>query len=95
MTNDWCRTLDIEPPTLDAVAHHQEANTFALLRVALLELGRLMTLAEAAMRWRKRASLRERRRCRRREPTFVFQGELFFGADRLPMLDWRLRHPRT
>ena len=51
MTNDWCRTLGIEPPTLDAVAHHREANTFALLLVALLERGRPMTLAEAAMRF--------------------------------------------
>jgi len=36
MTNDWCRALGIEPPTLEAVAHHREANTFALLLVAQL-----------------------------------------------------------
>jgi hypothetical protein len=51
MTNDWCRTLGIEQSALDAVAHHREANTFALLLVALLERGHPMTLAEAAMRF--------------------------------------------
>lgn len=51
MTNDWCRTLGIEAPTLAAVAHHREANTFALLLVALLERGKSMTLAEVATRF--------------------------------------------
>ncbi|HXJ34907.1 MAG TPA: hypothetical protein VMS22_12820 [Candidatus Eisenbacteria bacterium] len=51
MTNDWCRALGIEPPTLEAVAHHREANTFALLLVALLERGEPMTLAEVATRF--------------------------------------------
>ena len=51
MTNDWCRTLGIEPPTLPAVVHHREANTFALLLVALLERGESMTLADVATRF--------------------------------------------
>lgn len=36
-TSDWCQTLGITPPKLKAVAGHREANTFALLLVALLE----------------------------------------------------------
>lgn len=31
MTNDWCRTLEMERPTLETVIDHPEANTYALL----------------------------------------------------------------
>lgn len=50
-SNPWCQTLGIEPPRLEAVAHHQEANTYARLIVALLEHGEAMTLAEVAGRF--------------------------------------------
>ena len=48
--NEWCRTLGIEPPDLDAVKDHREANTYARLIVALLERGEPMTLVEVAER---------------------------------------------
>ena len=83
MDNDWCRTLGIEPPTLDAVAHHREANTFALLLVALLERGHPMTLADAAMRfeeagiaWRADA-LSSLKRCKPGRPPVYRDGELY------------------
>lgn len=44
----WCKTLGIERPTIEAVAGLREANTFALLIVALLERDEPMTLADAA-----------------------------------------------
>ncbi len=49
-SNDWCRTLGIERPSVDAVASHPEASSYTLLIVALLERGAPMTLAEAAAR---------------------------------------------
>ncbi len=49
--NDWCLALGIAPPKLEAVAGHREANTFALLLVALLERGAPMTLVEVAARF--------------------------------------------
>lgn len=59
MTNDWCRTLGIEPPTLTVVAHHREANTFALLRCCrgsphrngALHLGRRWRSCPRPQRW--------------------------------------------
>jgi hypothetical protein len=51
MSNPWCRAAGLEPPRLEAVAHHREANTFALLLVALLERGAPMSLAEVAARF--------------------------------------------
>lgn len=83
MTNDWCRTLGIEPPTLDAVAHHREANTFALLLVALLERGRPMTLAEAAMRFEEAGiagrarALSSLKRCKPGRPPVYRDGDLY------------------
>lgn len=83
MTNDWCRTLGIEPPALDAVAHHREANTFALLLVALLERGRPMTLAEAAIRFEE-AGIAERaralsslKRCKPGRPPIYRDGDRY------------------
>ena len=51
MPNEWCEVLGIETPTLEAVAHHAEANTYARLIVALLERGEPMTLAQVAARF--------------------------------------------
>ncbi len=48
--NEWCRTLGIEPPDLDVVKDHREANTYARLIVALLERGEPMTPVEVAER---------------------------------------------
>jgi hypothetical protein len=81
--NDWCRTLGIEPPTLDAVAHHREANTFALLLVALLECGRPMTLADAAMRFEEAGiagradALSSLKRCKPGRPPVYRDGDLY------------------
>lgn len=83
MTNDWCRTLGIEPPTLDAVANHREANTFALLLVALLERGSPMTLAEAAMRFEEAGiagrarALSSLKRCKPGRPPVYRDGDLY------------------
>lgn len=83
MTNDWCRTLGIEPPTLDAVAHHREANTFALLLVALLERGRPMTLTEVAMRFEEAGiagrahALSSLKRCKPGRPPAYRDGDLY------------------
>ncbi len=49
--NDWCRTLGIEVPRLEAVRDHSEAIPYSLLLVALLESGEAMTLDEVAQRF--------------------------------------------
>ncbi len=70
MKNPYCEALGIEVPSLDAVTGHREANTFALLMVALLERGEPMTLAEVAGRFEAAgvcptaAALRSLKRCR-------------------------------
>lgn len=61
--NEWCRVLGIEAPKLEAVARHREANTFALLLVALLERGEPMTLDDVAARFEE-AGIAERARAR-------------------------------
>ncbi len=48
--NRWCEALGIEVPRVEAVKDHREANTYALLIVALLERGGPLTLVEAAER---------------------------------------------
>ena len=48
--NPYCEALGVEPPNLDTVAHHREANTYARLLLALLERGAPMTLAQVAER---------------------------------------------
>lgn len=82
-TNDWCRTLGILPPNLDAVAGHREANTFALLLVALLERSAPMTLADVAARFeeagiaaRSRALL-SLQRCKPGRPPVYREGDLY------------------
>lgn len=47
-TSDWCQTLGLALPKLEAIADHREANAFALLLVALLERGGPVGLAERA-----------------------------------------------
>jgi hypothetical protein len=68
--NDWCRSLDIEVPSLASVKDHTEANTYSLLIVALLEEGRPLSLAEVADRFEDAGiapaprALRSLKRCR-------------------------------
>jgi len=82
MTTDWCQTLGIKPPKLEAVAGHREANTFALLLVALLERGEPMTLADVAARFEE-AGIAERpralfslQRCQPGRPPVYREGDL-------------------
>ncbi len=49
--NPMCRSLGIAAPDLAQLKDHREANTYALLIVALLERGVPMTLAEVAERF--------------------------------------------
>jgi hypothetical protein len=51
VTNPYCEVLGIRVPALDAVRDHPQANTYALLIVALLERGGPLTLTEAAERF--------------------------------------------
>lgn len=81
--SDWCRALGITPPKLDAVLGHREANTFALLLVALLERGEPMTLADVAARFeqagiasRARALL-SLQRCKPARPPVYREGDLY------------------
>jgi len=83
MTTDWCQTLGIKPPKLEAVAGHREANTFALLLVALLERGEPMTLADVAARFEE-AGIAERpralfslQRCQPGRPPVYREGDLY------------------
>jgi hypothetical protein len=82
-SNDWCQTLGITPPKLEAVAGHREANTFALLLVALLERGEPMTLADVAGRFEE-AGIAERsrallslQRCKPGRPPVYREGDLY------------------
>ncbi len=81
--NHWCQTLGITPPKLEAVAGHREANTFALLLVALLERGEPMTLADVAARFEE-AGIAERSRallslsrCNPGRPPVYREGDLY------------------
>jgi len=72
--NPTCRSLGIALPDLARLKDHREANTYALLIVALLERGVPMTLAEVAERFaaagvapRERALL-SLKRCKRSAP---------------------------
>ena len=48
--NRWCEVLGIEVPRVESVKDHREANSYALLLVALLERGEPLTLVEVAQR---------------------------------------------
>lgn len=81
--NAWCRALGIEVPTLEALRGHREANTYALLLVALLEHGAPMTLAEVAHRFEEAgiddapSSLRALKRCRPARPPIYRDGDAY------------------
>jgi hypothetical protein len=82
-SSDWCQTLGIMPPHLGAVAGHRDANTFALLLVALLERGEPMTLADVAARFEE-AGIAERsrallslKRCKPGRPPIYREGDLY------------------
>lgn len=51
MAASYGEILNVTNPSLEAVKHHPEANTYALLIVALIERGGPMTLAEVAARF--------------------------------------------
>jgi hypothetical protein len=79
----WCDILGIAPPKLETVLGHREANTYALLIVALLEHGAPMTLADVATRFaaagvadRSRALL-SLQRCKPARTPVVREGELY------------------
>src|SRR5262249_2904006 len=83
MPKDWCQTLGIERPKLEAVGNHREANTFALLLIALLERGGPMTLSEVAARF-EGAGIAERanallslQRCKPGRPPVYREGDLY------------------
>ncbi len=83
MTNDWCRVLGIAPPRLEAVAGNREANTFALLLVALLERGAPMTLVEVAVRFEQAGiaararALQSLQRCKPGRPPVYRDGDFY------------------
>ena len=85
MTNSYCEALGIEVPSLDAVRGHSRANTYALLLVALLELGGPMTLEEVAGRFERagiaprQAALRSLKRAAGR-PVLRFTGPLCWSV---------------
>lgn len=82
-TNTWCEILGIASPQLASVVDHRDANTYALLLVALLERGEPMTLADVAARFeevgiaeRSRALLSLQRCKPARAPVFR-EGDLY------------------
>ncbi|MBN2195947.1 MAG: hypothetical protein JW751_24225 [Polyangiaceae bacterium] len=82
--NPWCRTLGIERPRLETVAHHREANTYARLIVALLERGEAMTLEEVAQRFalagvsKASNALTALSRCRPARPPVYRDGDRYY-----------------
>ncbi len=80
-SNPYCDVLHIPIPSLAAVKDHREANTFALLLVALLERGGPLTLAEVAERFKdagvasSAAALRSLQRCRPARPPVYRDGD--------------------
>lgn len=97
-TNGWCRPLDIVPPRLEAIAGHREANTYALLIVALLERGEPMTLADVAARFEE-AGVAERsrallslQRCKPGRTPVYREGDLYHLDPHEPRLNsWVVR----
>lgn len=83
MSNAWCKALGIETPSLDAVVRHPDANTYALLLVALLERGGPMTLEDVASRF-EQAGVADRarallslKRCQPARPPVYRVGDLY------------------
>lgn len=81
--NAWCRVLGIAVPDLAVVASHREANTYALLVVALLERGAPMTLEEVARRIAEAGiveagrALAALKRCRPARPPVYRDGDAY------------------
>lgn len=86
MRNPYCEILGIRVPTVDAVKSHPEANTFALMIVALLERGGAMTLREIADRFEHagvapaESALVSLTRCRPARPP-VYRDEDLYSLD--------------
>jgi len=85
--NSYCTQLDIAVPSLEAVLAHPEANTYALLIVALLEHGAAMTLADVATRFAEAGVVPHvddayfsLKRCRPARPPVYRDGDLY-GLD--------------
>jgi hypothetical protein len=82
-TRGWCQILGMQPPKLEAVVGHREANTFALLLVALLERDAPMTLSEVAVRFEqagaagRSAALLSLKRCKPGRAPVYREGELY------------------
>jgi len=81
--NAWCEILSIAVPSLRSVRGHPEANTFALLLVALLERGEPMTLEDVARRFKEAGiasapdALRSLKRCRPARPPVYRDGDRY------------------
>jgi hypothetical protein len=83
LSNSYCSALHIPIPSLEEVKDHREANTFALLLVAVLERGGPMTLAQVAQRFDEAGistaedALCSLRRCRPARPPVYRDGDLY------------------
>lgn len=83
MTNATCDILGIAVPSLEGVKGHPQANTYALLIVALLERGEAMTLAAVAQRFEETGiapgsdALRALSRCRPARPPVYRDGDRY------------------
>ncbi|MEM7354252.1 MAG: hypothetical protein AAF657_25835 [Acidobacteriota bacterium] len=83
MTNTYCEALGIAVPSLAAVKHHPEANTYARMLVTLLEHGEAMTLEEVARRLEEaglgdaEGALRSLKRCRPARPPVYRDGDAY------------------
>jgi hypothetical protein len=81
--NPYCERLGISVPSLEAASTHPEANTYALLIVALLEHGSPMTLAEVARRFEAAGiaqvdgALRSLQRCKPARPPIYRDGDRY------------------
>ena len=75
--------LNLKNPSLEAVKHHPEANTYALLIVALIERGGPMTLANVAERFEAvgiapaNEALESLKRCRPARAPVYREGDLY------------------
>ena len=106
MTNTWCEILKIEPPVLEKVKDHAQANSYTLMMVALLEKGGPMLLDEVAVRFEeagiapRESALRSLQRCRPARPPIYRTGDNYSldphdnGAD-LWMFRLDLRPPKV
>ena len=82
--NSYCERLGIPVPSLASIYAHPEANTYALLIVALLESGRPMTLDEVALRFQAAGVVSNAddahfslQRCRPARPPVYRDGDLY------------------